>query len=158
MDWILIPALILLGLGLLAVDFYLPGFVLGTIGVILMLVAVVVFHEQTQSIYGTVALLIGELVLSIVVATAAIKLVPQTAFGRKMILSHDQTGQRAQGTEHNQNLVGQQGVAQTVLRPAGMAVLDGKRHDVVAESGMIEPGSPIQVIAVDQNRIVVRKI
>ena len=158
MDWMIIPALILLGLALLAVDFYLPGLVLGTIGVILMLVAAGICYQQSASVYGTVALLIGELVLSIVVGSIAIKLVPKTAFGRKMILSHDQTGQRAQGTEHNQQLVGLQGVAQTVLRPAGMAVLDGKRHDVVAESGMIERGSPIQVVAVDQNRIVVRKI
>ena len=158
MDWMIIPALILLGLILLAVDFYLPGFVLGTIGVILMLVAAVICYQQSQSIYGTVGLLIGEGIISFIVCAAAIKYVPKTAFGRKMILSHDQTGQHAQGTEHNQQLVGQQGVAQTVLRPAGMAVLDGKRQDVVAESGMIEPGSQVQVVAVDQNRIVVRKI
>lgn len=157
MDWITISTLIVIGLLLLAVDFYLPGFVLGTIGVILMLVALGLFYQGSQNLTWTVLLFIGEVVVSFAVAGVAIKYGPRTALGRKMILSHDQTGQRAQ-IEQDQDLVGQEGVAQTVLRPAGMALLDGKRHDVVAESGMIERGSLVKVIAVNQNIIVVRKI
>jgi membrane-bound serine protease (ClpP class) len=42
--------------------------------------------------------------------------------------------------------LGREGVAQTVLRPAGMALIDGKRLDVEAESGMIESGSPVKIV------------
>jgi membrane-bound serine protease (ClpP class) len=49
-------------------------------------------------------------------------------------------------------------VAHTVLRPAGVAVIDGQRLDVVAESGMIESGSPIKIVDVNENRLVVRKL
>jgi len=45
-----------------------------------------------------------------------------------------------------------------VLRPSGMAVIDGKRLDVVAESGMIAAGSAIKVIAVEGTRVIVRKL
>jgi membrane-bound serine protease (ClpP class) len=55
-------------------------------------------------------------------------------------------------------LVGREGVAQTVLRPTGIGQIDGKRLDVVAESAMIERGSPIKVVAVEGSRIVVRKV
>ena len=58
----------------------------------------------------------------------------------------------------NAELVGSEGVAQTVLRPSGMAVIDGNRLDVDAESGMIAAGSPIKVVAVEGTRIVVRQV
>jgi membrane-bound serine protease (ClpP class) len=74
-----------------------------------------------------------------------------------MILSHEQTDMHA-GTTQAPDLVGREGVAQTLLRPSGMALLDGKRLDVVAESDMIERGSAIKVVAIDGTRVVVRKI
>jgi membrane-bound serine protease (ClpP class) len=48
-------------------------------------------------------------------------------------------------------------VAQTVLRPSGVALVDGKRLDVQAESGMIAAGSAIKVVSVQDNNIIVRK-
>ena len=39
MNWMAIIILTVAGMALIAVDFYLPGFVLGSIGVVLMLVA-----------------------------------------------------------------------------------------------------------------------
>jgi membrane-bound serine protease (ClpP class) len=100
---------------------------------------------------------LAEAALGVGTGFVAIKYVPQTAAGKKMILSHEQTAMRA-GTEHSPELVGEQGVAQTVLRPSGMALVGGKRHDVVAESGMIESGSAIKVVAVEGTRIIVRKL
>ena len=74
-----------------------------------------------------------------------------------MILSETQTGERAQSSQAN-NWIGREGVAHTPLRPAGAALVDGKRLDVVAESDMIEAGSRIKIIAVNDNRLVVRKL
>jgi len=141
---------------LIAVDFYLPGFVLGSIGIVLMLIAVALAYTN-YGLYAAGALFIAEAALGIGVGYVVIKTVPQTAAGKRMILSHDQTGQRS-ADEPPATLVGKHGVAQSLLRPAGLATLDGKRLDVVAESGMIESGSPIQVVAVEGTRIIVRKL
>lgn len=141
---------------LIAVDFYLPGFVLATIGIVLMFIAVGI----AWYVYGiTLALwiFIGEAFLGVAAGYFSIKLVPQTAFGKRMFLHETQAGVRAQTTVAPQ-LIGRSGVAKTVLRPAGVAEVDGKRLDVVAESGMIASGEPITVIAVQENRIVVRKV
>jgi membrane-bound serine protease (ClpP class) len=153
--WIIITALTVTALGLIAVDFYLPGFVLGSIAVVLMLVGVVIGYNA----YGTsvaAALVLVDTVLGLSAVYVALKYVPRTAAGRKMILVHEQKGMRA-GSQPMEELVGRAGVAETVLRPAGVARLNGKRLDVVAESGMIERGSAITVIAVEGTRIVVRK-
>jgi len=53
-------------------------------------------------------------------------------------------------------LVGTRGVAATNLRPAGAAMIDGERRDVVAESGYVDADTPVRVVAVRGNAIVVR--
>jgi len=52
--------------------------------------------------------------------------------------------------------VGDRGVTLSMLRPAGFARLRGERYDVVTEGEMIEKGEPVEVLAVQGNRIVVR--
>jgi membrane-bound serine protease (ClpP class) len=152
----LIVGLTLIGLLLIAVDFYLPGFVLGTIGGVLMLIAVGLCYRQ-YGLNWAATLFIVEAALGIGTGYIIIKTVPQTAAGKRMILAHDQTGQRS-ANKLSASLVGTQGVAHSLLRPSGVAMLDGKRLDVVAESGMIESGSTIKVVAVEGTRIVVRKV
>ena len=44
------------------------------------------------------------------------------------------------------------------LRPAGIADIDGKRVDVVSQGEWIDATTPIEVIRVDGNRIVVRHV
>jgi len=53
--------------------------------------------------------------------------------------------------------LGKSGIAWSVLRPAGIADIDGRRLDVVSDGELIEAGTPIQVTRVDGNRIVVKR-
>ena len=55
-------------------------------------------------------------------------------------------------------MLGLEGVAHTVLRPTGVGMIAGKRLDVAAESGMIEAGTPIRVVDIRNNQILVRKL
>ena len=157
MNWMAIIILTVAGMALIAVDFYLPGFVLGSIGVVLMLVATGVCYSDTDSLNKTIGLFCVEVALGIGAGYASIKYFPKTAAGKKMILAETQTGVRAQSKQPS-DWIGREGVAQTVLRPAGAALIDGQRLDVVAESGMIESGSPIKIVAVHENRLVVKKL
>ena len=54
-------------------------------------------------------------------------------------------------------LIGQDGDAETDLRPAGKARFAGQRVDAVAERGYIEAGKRVQALRVDGNRVVVRE-
>jgi|SRR5579862_1110259 len=157
MNWMAIVLLTVTGMVLIAVDFYLPGFVLGSIGVVLMLVATAIYYGDTSSVDKTIMLFCTEVALGIGAGYISIKYFPKTAAGKKMILAETQTGVRAQAAQAR-DWVGREGVAQTILRPAGVALVDGKRLDVVAESGMIESGSPIRIIAVQENRLVVKQL
>lgn len=53
------------------------------------------------------------------------------------------------------DLVGKVGTAYTDLRPAGTAVFDGERIDVVCETGFITRGTAVQVIGAEPYRTIV---
>lgn len=53
---------------------------------------------------------------------------------------------------------GQEGVALTPLRPSGKADFDGKVIDVVSDGPMVQAGSPVRVLLVEQMRVVVEAV
>lgn len=54
-------------------------------------------------------------------------------------------------------LIGKEGVVSAILRPAGKALIEGKRYDVVSTGDFIDKDVAVYVAAVDGNRIVVKK-
>ena len=147
--------MVVVGLVLIGVEFYMPGFVLATVGIILLLTAD--FTCLTHfGVSWAAGLFLAEVVLAVLTGYVVIKTLPQTAAGKRMILSHEQ--HNTSSATATPVVVGATGVAQTTLRPSGMAEIAGKRLDVVAESDMIARGTAIKVIAVEGNRIVVKKV
>jgi membrane-bound ClpP family serine protease len=71
----------------------------------------------------------------------------------QIFVSHRQIG--TVGAEKPE-LLGKSGVAITALRPAGTAMFDGKRTDVLTEGEFIEKGQNVTVIAIEGLRVVVR--
>lgn len=53
-------------------------------------------------------------------------------------------------------LAGQSGQSLSPLRPAGVALIDGQRVDVVTDGEFIEPETEVEVVAVEGSRVVVR--
>src|SRR5262245_25507363 len=50
--------------------------------------------------------------------------------------------------EKAEGLVGKRGVTQTPLRPAGAAMIDGKKIDVVSAGGFIAENVPVRVVEI----------
>jgi membrane-bound serine protease (ClpP class) len=157
MSYMLIVMLTVIGLALIAVDFYLPSFVLGIVGMVLLLTATLVCFGSTGSVDKTIILFCVEAALGAGVGYASITYFPRTRAGKKMILAETQTGASAPLPRPG-DWIGREGVAQTILRPAGMAMIGDKRLDVVAESGVIESGTPVRIVAVNESQLVVRKL
>jgi membrane-bound serine protease (ClpP class) len=64
----------------------------------------------------------------------------------------------ASAPESDLKWVGKRGVAAAPLRPAGIALFEGERVDVVSQGEYIAADAPIEVVRVDGNRIVVRQV
>jgi membrane-bound serine protease (ClpP class) len=135
----------------MAVETVLPGLIAGTIGVFALGAGVVMAYADFGFRTGNTVLLV---VMTLLVAgtVAWIKFFPDSPMAQ-VFVSKGQIGNL--GVEKPE-LVGKAGVALTALRPAGTAVFDGKRVDVVSEGTFVPKGEMVKVIAVEGLRVVVR--
>ena len=148
--------LLLAGAGflLLLTEMFLPGGVLGALGMLLLVAAVIVGYVNLGAMGGSM-LLCGIMVCVIVGFCASMAMFPHTPVGKRMTLGQSLTS--GDVLVPSSTLVGGEGVALTPLRPAGKALIDGRRVDVVAEGDFIEPEAAVVVIAGEGARVVVRK-
>lgn len=149
----LLILLLAAGMLLIGAEIFVPGAVLGTLGGAALFGAVVVaFNISLQLGFYTA---FGVLILTALTVFVWAKFFPKSSIGRKMTLEQDGTVFKSSASK--QELMGQSGTAHSELRPAGFAMIGGKRVDVVAEGGIIDRGAPITVIKVEGSRVVVRK-
>lgn len=149
----LLILLLAAGMLLIGAEIFLPGAILGVMGAMALLGAIIVaFGISLQCGFYTA---FGIFILTVATVAIWVKFFPQSSIGRKMTLEQDGMLFKASGSRDK--LLGQKGVAHSELRPAGYAMIGGKRVDVVAEGGIIERGQAVEVIKVEGSRVVVRK-
>ena len=154
MDWILVG--LILGVILLCAEVYVPGGILGAIGIVLLVASLIGVFAR----YGAT---VGGYYLAGVAAVVAAgmylmsRYVPHSRFARSMFLRTEQRGYHST-SEDLSPLLGKEGVALTLLRPSGKALIDGRRIDVVTEGALVEKGAPVRVMEVEGARVVVRQI
>ena len=143
--------LLLAGAVLLLLETLLPGLIAGIVGCLCLLAGVVVGYREFGPETGH-WILLGVLVGLILGTIGWLKYFPNSALGRLFV------SERTIGTVgvEKAELLHQTGVSFTPLRPSGVAVINGKRIDVVSEGTLIERGKSVKVIAVEGSRVVVR--
>lgn len=103
-------------------------------------------------------MLVAELLAAPAVLFVALRWLPRTRIGQQLILSGPATaGHAAAADEELVGLLGQQGVAATPLRPAGVARIGARRIDVITQGEMLDAGTTLRVVDVSGNRVVVCK-
>ena len=167
--------LFVLGVGCLVLEvFVLPGFgVFGVTGLVLTL-ASVIMASQTFGHLGPnmsdadqtlqTLKIIGGAALGLVVAGFAMaKYLPQIPLFSDMILQPPSPDSvtaprlRPELVGGTAALLGQTGVALTLLRPSGKAEINGQLVDVMSDGSFIPEGSTIEVVECTGKRVVVRR-
>jgi membrane-bound serine protease (ClpP class) len=164
--------LFLAGLVLLAVElFVIPGFgVVGISGFLLIGLSLVFsmqdfviprFDWEWALLGRNVVVVIISLILSVAGIAVIALLGPKTRIFDRFTLKSQITGTaggRFEDEEDYAALTGKIGVADSVLRPSGKAVFDGKVYSVEADGAFIESGKGIIVTQVRGNRIIVKRV
>lgn len=170
------PVLLLSGLILLFIEiFFIPGFGLtGLLGIVLVISSVVVTllehsisspHFSHMVGWPEVIAALGVTLLTMLVGASGAMLIPflipvaaSTPFGKWLFLPYreDRSLGYHSAEENLDSFLGKTGIAQTTLRPAGIAEIEGRRVDVVSQGEYIEPASIVKVIKVEGRRIVVQ--
>ena len=157
--------LVALGAVLLALEvFVIPGFgITGVLGILALLGGLTLSLVGAGATGAGVLYAVGRVSLSLLLALAAsvalLRFLPRLPYGRRLVLDTGLAARAgyASAPESDAMWVGKRGTAASPLRPAGIADLAGQRVDVVSQGEYIETDTPIEVVRVDGNRIVVRR-
>ncbi|MGQ0522080.1 MAG: NfeD family protein [Betaproteobacteria bacterium] len=158
--------LALSGVALLLLEFLvIPGFgFAGILGIVALLAALVMSVLGSGATPEFFMLAAGRMLFSLLVALIAsfflLRFMRRTPFGRLLILDTELGAGHEYGSapEADMRWLGKRGYTTSPLRPAGIADIGGTRVDVVSEGELIVPDTPVEVIRVDGNRIVVRQV
>lgn len=154
---------ILIALGILLVFIeilILPGFgAAGVPGIIIFCVGVGMIWTKagvkTALIFTSIAL-----IFVIPIAIILLSLIRETPIGKTFILDAAESSDKGYHAAPREltALVGKSGKTITPLRPAGVALINGQRVDIVTQGEFVEPESEIEVIQVEGSRVVVRSL
>lgn len=152
---LLIPIVLqLVGVAVIIAEFIVP-----TAGILAM-VAMVIFGYSIYYVFANASTSAG--ITFIIVDLLMIPVL--VVIGFKMLASSSATlhnsldtkdGAVSQPSEWSV-LVGKTGTTLGALHPAGSAMIEGVKYDVVSKGDYIEKGKRIVVVAIDGNRIVVK--
>ena len=148
--------LFLLGVILLAGEVFVPGAVLGILGALSMLAGCVISFLQLGTGYGMLATVVALALLGLTLYVELIWL-PQTRFGRKLIVESTVDATSQPPLADKESVVGKTAEALTALVPSGHVLLDGRRYEAYSQSGHVARGAVLRVTGLDNFRLIVTK-
>lgn len=148
---------LIVGLVLMTIEIFYPGFgVFGIAGAIFLIVGVVLTAKTATEAF---VMIMSILAILAVIFTAFLRSASKGKLNKSLVLNN--TLDRASGyigTEDLNYLLGKEGVSTTVLRPSGTADFQGVKLDVVSEGEFIAQNTKVKIIKVEGRRIVVKTI
>jgi len=152
MSWYI--TLLVCGLFLIGIEIFVPGGVLGLFGAAALIGAVVVG-------FNIFPLWLGWLSVFVILALAGLavfvwmKYLPQSPIGKALSLSQEIDKKDRDDSPWK---AGMTGTALSELRPAGKAMIEEQRVDVIADNGTwIGHDKAIEIVRVSGNRIYVKE-
>lgn len=149
-----------IGIGLLILEAFMPGFgAPGITGVILEVITLVLTWFEHGPVATLGMLLIVLLMLAIAISTSLRSITK----GRlsKSPLIHSDTESNEDGYRSIQDLavfMDKEGTATSVLRPTGIADFEGVRLNVSSEGDFIPAGTKVRIVKVEGAKILVRAV
>jgi len=155
---ILATLLLLLGLFLLGLEFFIPSF--GMLLAVATIALIVSFWSACKAWWGVNPAFFWMYVVVLVTGIpgsllSAIAIMQNTSFGNRLILRPPPPDDKPAANPLDR-MIGERGTAQTLLTPGGMVSIKSERFHAESLGMLIEPQTPVIVVATRSNRIVVR--
>ena len=155
-SWISIT-LFVVGIGMLVVEMFEPGFgVFGIIGVISLIVCV--FVTATTVVEGIMLTAFFFVILLIMLGIFLYFVSKGKLPGKLVLKDAESRDDGYSGTRDMNEYLGKTGVVTTICRPVGNVDFDGVKLEVVSLGEFIEKGKTVEVIEIEGNRVVVKAV
>lgn len=163
-EWIAmnLPMLVcfVVGIALLVIEAFVPGFGLPGISGVVLEVAAVTLTWMNHGPLAALGMTIAVLALIAIAISASLRSATKGKLSRsKLVLQQreiNEEGYRAQ--EDMKVFLGREGIATTVLRPTGMATFDGVKLNVVSDGVFVPAETKVRIVQVEGSRIVVQVV
>lgn len=145
------------GLALIGLEMFVPGGIVGTVGIITVVYAIIYVNKST---YYIAFILVVSLIFAVILYYVNRNVLHKKLMFLDRLVLNDSisTKDGYVASESRVELVGKKLKAYTDLRPAGVAILGNEKLDVVTDGDFIEKGNEIEIVCVEGMRIVVKKI
>jgi len=154
-----IPVLLMMivGVVLLVVEMYVPGFgAPGISGVALLALGFVLLKPPLAE--GLILFAILAAILCVALSVCLYSASKGRLSKSKLVLNDVAVPASVAENNDLNYFIGREGVTHTALRPAGIGEFDGVKLNVVSDGEFIGKDKPIRVQSVEGNRIVVREM
>lgn len=145
------------GIILLLIEMFIPGFgIFGGLGLLCFVLCVVFTANSFESALLMILIIVAILVLFALIFARSLK--KGFLYKSSIVLKH--TEEKSDGFVSNADysrLIGKTGRSATILRPAGIAVFNGEKVDVVTDGEFIQQGISVEVYEVSGRRVIVRR-
>ena len=148
-------ALLASGLLLILAEVFIPGGVAGVIGGLALLAAMGIGLATFPAPWGFISA-VSIIVFGGIGFLLWIQLFPRSKTGKRITLQTNGASFKSAAPPAHE-LIGETGEAVTALRPGGIALIAGKRRDVLADGGeWIATGAAVRVHALRDGNLIVR--
>ncbi len=144
--------IIVAGLILLLLELIVPGGIVGTIGGVATIIGIVLMYNHYGNLYGTIALLV-----SLIVCVIGLYFFFRDKTWKRVALN-DSIDIKLNKEDVDSLQVGMQGETITKCLPSGKARFDDKIFEVHSLSEAIDPNTPVEIIKIEGNKIIVKPI
>lgn len=156
-----VVSLLLLGLGVMVLEVFVPsGGILGFVSIAALVAAVATAFLEQGATAGMASLAVVVLAVPAVLALA-FRWFPETPLGRRVLPPAPEAADVLPDLErrrHVRELVGHTGRAVSELLPWGRVEIDGEAVEAMSEGGPIAVGAAIEAVGVQGAALVVRLV
>lgn len=154
-----VVAMFLVGLGIIVLEVFVPsGGVLGFVSLAAILASIVTAFVELGAQAGVAMIAITVVAVPLVLGMA-FRWFPHTALGRRVLPPPPEAADvvpDAPSRRRARDLVGQTGTTSSDLLPWGTVAVGGADIEAVSESGPLDAGTPVEVVAAQGAAVVVR--
>lgn len=146
--------LLILGLLLILIEFFLPGAVFGVLGGISLVASMVIFVMEGHSPIALLFYIAAIVVLLGYLIKFALWRIRKTRPQQSMYADASQDGYFA--SSYDKSAIGKQGIVLSDLKPGGYILIDDKKYQALSVSGYIAKDRLVDVIGGQEESLLVR--
>jgi membrane-bound ClpP family serine protease len=147
--------LLMAGLFLIYLEFFIPGAVMGIAGALLIIASIFMFIMGQSSSLLIVCYLVFVGISIALVIKYALWRIPKGKPENSIYSSAQQQG--FQASDFDRTTIGKIGMVLSDLKPGGYILVEGKQHQAISESGYIPQGEQVLILKGEGDSLIVKK-